>query len=178
MAKDKEIFDQIFKDLFPDIKDVADDQTLPDFTDNSEANDNNMLFVSKHEDAVNGIEYSNRDKIYTQLLKHYKDTFQSKSKWNKWYKLSFFVLSMLVFVGIIVASVGAICFVALKQETSMSDVSVVVGSTAGIVSSIIVLPRIIAEHLFPTNEDANMNDMVKNMQVNDSKIRTLNKKSK
>lgn len=40
----------------------------------------------------------------------------------------------------------------------------------------IVLPKIIAKHLFPTNEDEQMIELVKNMQVNDSNIRDALKK--
>ena len=47
------------------------------------------------------------------------------------------------------------------------------GSVAGMVSSLIIIPKIIAEHLFPVDEESNMLDMVKSMQENDSRIRKI-----
>ena len=38
---------------------------------------------------------------------------------------------------------------------------------------IIVLPKIIAEHLFPVDEEQNMLEMVKKMQENDANIRDV-----
>ena len=77
-----------------------------------------------------------------------------------------------MFGGIVVVSLIALITIARKETTSLSDVAVVLSSMAGIISAIIILPKIIAEHLFPTNEDEHMIEMVKNMQVNDSKIRS------
>ncbi len=47
----------------------------------------------------------------------------------------------------------------------------VFGCVASTVSALIILPKIIAEHLFPKNEDENMIGLVKEMQKNDSEIR-------
>lgn len=43
----------------------------------------------------------------------------------------------------------------------------------GIISALVILPKIIAQHLFPTDEERNMLKMVRNMQDNDSKIRNV-----
>lgn len=65
---------------------------------------------------------------------------------------------------------------ALKDDPGIYDAGAIIGSVAGIVSSLIVLPKIIAEHLFPTDEDRNMNEFLKSMQENDSAIRNYFKK--
>lgn len=90
----------------------------------------------------------------------------------------FFITSMIVFFGIILSSFICFFIVVNKANSSLTDISVVGGAIASVISSIIILPKIIAEHLFPTNEDENMIDMVKNMQVNDSRIRNSNLKHK
>ena len=64
-----------------------------------------------------------------------------------------------------------IVIVALKDTVALTDMGVIFGAVSGILSAIIVIPKIIAEHLFLKDEDGNMIDMVKNMQQNDTGIR-------
>lgn len=70
----------------------------------------------------------------------------------------------------------AIIIVAQKDDPGLYDLGTIIGSVAGIISSLVVLPKIIAEHLFPTDEDRNMNEILKSMQENDSAIRNYFKK--
>lgn len=142
------------------------------------SSDELMIDQTKKENSGFGTQYDKRDKIYTDLLDKYKSQFESKSNWNKIYKLIFYIVAMVAFIGIIAVSMYIIYIVAAKGDGSISDVAVVVGSTSGIISAIIVLPKIIAEHLFPTDEHSHMINMVQNMQVNDSRIRSSKKKYK
>lgn len=165
MAEIKELWRQLLEDI------NTSDAEKP--LDKAKSVSSDKLMIAQSNETDNSqAQYDKRDTIYTDLLDEYKKQFISKSKWNKWYKLAFFVLAMLVFVGLIFASMHVLFIVANKGDTNAADIAVVVGSTAGIISAIIVLPKIIAEHLFPTDDQSRMIDMVKNMQVNDSKIRT------
>ena len=83
---------------------------------------------------------------------------------------------MLAFVTINVAAVVSIFCVIIRGNISLGDIGVVVSALAGMISAFIVIPKIIAEHLFPADEDANMIAMVKSMQENDAKIRTYLKR--
>lgn len=116
-------------------------------------------------------EYVRRNQLYTELLAQYISEYRSKDAWKKGYKAVFFTVIMLSFAGIITVSIIALSLVAHKEEPTVTDLGTILGSVAGILSSILVLPRIIAEHLFPKDEDSNMISMVKNMQLNDSEIR-------
>ena len=154
-------------------------QILEDLSENSQkiaAKDEDLLEASKKEESECGPQYDRRDRLYADLLESYIKVYESKCAWNKWFKLAFFVMSILIFSGIVVVSLASLWITASKKAIGPSDVAVVVSGMAGIISAIIVLPRIIAEHLFPTNEDENMIGMVKNMQVNDSKIRSFYRK--
>lgn len=116
-------------------------------------------------------EYDRRNHLYSDLLAGYHREYQSKSRWKKWYKLLFFVITILCFLGIIIASLYAILLVAKKGTVNVYDLGTVLGSATGLISALIILPKIIAEHLFPLNEESYMIEMVKNMQLNDSNIR-------
>lgn len=132
----------------------------------------------EEERSKNGKDYDQRNHLYSELLEKYILSYESKAKCNRIYKMIFFIVSLVVFFGIIFSSFICLFIVVNKSNSSLADISVVGGAIASVISSIIILPKIIAEHLFPTNEDENMIDMVKNMQVNDSRIRNSNLKHK
>lgn len=72
----------------------------------------------------------------------------------------------LVIVGVLLTSVGAIMF-----SNGLVSVLSILGGLGTTISAIMVIPKIIAKHLFPYDEDANMISMVEKMQVNDNFIR-------
>lgn len=118
-----------------------------------------------------GEQYDKRDYLYSSLLGVYIDSYKDKAEKNKFYKNIFFWITMVSFCVIVLGSLAALIWVALKKGGGISDIAVVAGSAGSIISAIIVLPKIIAKHLFPMDEDKNMLDMVQKMQANDSGIR-------
>ena len=120
----------------------------------------------------NDPEYDARNQAYTELLKVYIDDYVKKSKSKKNYKFWFFVVSLAAFGFIVLTAIVSIWIVTIRGNISLGDVGVVVSALTGMISAFIVIPKIIAEHLFPADEDANMIAMVKSMQENDAKIRT------
>ena len=80
---------------------------------------------------------------------------------------------MLLFCGIVICSLISITVLSILGEGSWENVGIAIANIAGIISTLVVLPKIIAEHLFPANEESNMLEMVKNMQDNDSQIRNI-----
>lgn len=139
--------------------------------------DNILLETAEKEEYISDPQYQIRNELYSNLLSEYINSYSSKAIWKKWYKFSFFIITMLCFLGIITASCIALVFVARKGVFAFTDFGVILGSVAGIVSSLLIIPKIIAEHLFPQNEDTNMIELVKNMQLNDSRIRKDSKSS-
>lgn len=121
-------------------------------------------------------EYDARNQAYTELLKVYIDDYVKKSKSKKNYKRGFFIVALAAFGFIVLTAIVSIWIVTIRGNISPGDVGVVVSALAGMISAFIVIPKIIAEHLFPADEDANMIAMVKSMQENDAKIRTYLKR--
>lgn len=91
------------------------------------------------------------------------------------YRSKFFWVTIISFISIIALSIFSMIYVCVNGSTSVSSVSIVVGSVGSMISAIIVLPKIIAEHLFPRNDESAMIELVKNMQLNDASIRKNNK---
>lgn len=123
-------------------------------------------------------EYNNRNELYTQLLNTYIKNYIDKEKVKSTYKLIFFIVTIALFVGIIVCGLISIIAMSVCGDGSLANVGIAIANIAGIVSTLMVLPRIIAEHLFPANEESNMLEMVKNMQDNDANIRNTLYKDK
>lgn len=119
----------------------------------------------------NDPEYDARNQAYTRLLGVYIDDYVKKSKSKKSYKRGFFIVALSAFALIVLTAIVSIWIVTIRGNISLGDVGVVISALAGMISAFIVIPKIIAEHLFPADEDANMIAMVKSMQENDAKIR-------
>lgn len=141
-------------------------------------NDKPLVELAEDESGFYWDQYKRRDVLYSNMLEHYLDVHTSKARWNTWFKLVFFTVIMLVFLVLICAPMAAIVIIALKEDVNWEHVALVVSGLAGIITSIMVLPKIIAEHLFPTNEDQNMIGIVENMQKNDSRIRSSFRRKK
>lgn len=161
-------------DQFDNVLSLIKEDTSSVNEQSADLKDCTLVKKVEEERSRNGKEYDQRNHLYSELLEKYISSYENKAKCNKIYKLVFFIISLVVFLGIIAASFISFFIVVNKLNPSLTDFSVVFGAASSVISSIIILPKIIAEHLFPTNEDENMIDMVKNMQVNDSKIRTSN----
>lgn len=116
-------------------------------------------------------EYNKRNNLYTELLENYIQIYKKKEKNKSIYKFLFFFTTMLLFSGIIIVCGYNMYNISVHGDPGGASVGIALSNVIGIVSTLIVLPKIIAEHLFPTNEENNMIGMVKNMQENDANIR-------
>lgn len=115
--------------------------------------------------------YAVRNDMYSALLEMYVHKYDKKEKGKRIYKLVFFVVIMLIFVAVIgLCSFVAVYTIIKNEGITVADAGALIGSVAGIISTIIIIPKIIAEYLFPLNEESNMIDLVKSMQLNDANI--------
>lgn len=74
---------------------------------------------------------------------------------KKW----FFGLVMSLLTVITVGSITTFILIAIN-EVSIESIALIVGAFGSLITSIIVLPQIIAKHLFPENEDQQTNDLI------------------
>lgn len=90
-------------------------------------------------------------KHYDQITLLYIDNTQKRLKSNYNLKIAFFILVMSFLLSVIVMC-GVAIFL-LIRETSWETITGAIVSILGIISSIIILPKIICDYLFPKNED-------------------------
>lgn len=138
-----------------------------------ETNDENLNLATVSQYREQDEEYNSRNRLYTELLGKYIAIYEKKERAKTVYKGIFFAVTILLFFGIEACCLIGIVYLSIRGNSNWENVGLIIGNAAGIVSTLIILPKIIAEHLFPTNEENNMIDMVKNMQDNDASIRQV-----
>ncbi len=115
-------------------------------------------------------EYNKRQGLYSQLLDCYKNNVVKKLDKNLFFKQFFFWMITVSFITIVAVSLGLLISAVFFIKDSVTAIITVVGALSSILSTMIVLPRIIAEHLFPQNEDSAIIELVKQMQANDKEL--------
>lgn len=149
--------------------DIQESEESTDTDNTTTADDINMLQTVKTQSGDRG--YILRDILYTDLLEIYIDIYSKNSSHKKWYKLFFFIVVIGAFIAIITTSIVAMFMIMNMDKSTAQIVATAIASLGSMLSALIVLPKIIAKHLFPKDEESHILEMVKNMQLNDSNIR-------
>lgn len=135
---------------------------------NDKADDSELAQQSNEELTA----YEMRNHLYTLLLRDYISNNAAKTKSNSIYKTMFFMVVLFAFGALTIAPAIVICEMAMMEKIETVNAVLALGSCVSGISAIVVLPKIIAEYLFPSREDENMIELVKQMQENDSDIRS------
>ena len=90
-----------------------------------------------------------RNEYYSLLVKKIIDNNDA----TQIIKYIFFAVVCLVFLAVSIIGIVAILIISRKATISYADIGVAVSGFGGVLSSIIVLPKIIAKHLFPENSE-------------------------
>ena len=150
------------------------EESLSDSSDSIKLSDDNLVNQSNIDDEI--FQYKQRDKLYTKLLQEYLNSYKSKMQCKQKMKTIFFYIT----IGAFILIIGLFLFVLGKASweglSSNADIVTVLGSVAGVLSALIAIPKIIAVHLFPTDEETSHVLMIRNMQKNDSRIRDVKSK--
>lgn len=104
---------------------------------------------AQHDPNCIYLESERRDIFYSALV---KDIVQNNRTSQK-YKLVFFVMICAAFIAICIVGSIVILRVSNAHDISYADMGVAITGFAGVISAIVVLPKIIAKHLFPENSE-------------------------
>lgn len=117
-------------------------------------------------------------KNLSALLNEYTSNYRKRNSTNRWFRLVFFCVSISILIGLTIIAPGSILFLLYKEKISnFAAISGFFTSMISMLASIIVLPKIIAEYLFSTNEDVTNAEIVKEIIKSDLEIRNkLNSK--
>lgn len=119
-----------------------------------------------------------RDECYTILLKEFSDNYKKAHKTKRNFKCFFFYLVCASFVGVLVAGFHVIICISMKDGIDFADAAVAIAGLGSIISAIVVLPKIIAKHLFPKEGDEKDILLVSEMLKFDSDPEEIKKRNK
>ena len=108
-------------------------------------------------------EEDKRNGYYTQILKQFTENHKKTHCARIAFKWIFFCIVCLSFIAVVTAGVFAIITISKKDKIDSFDVGVAVTGLGSVLSAIIVLPKIIAKHLFPEDGDVKEFSFVKDM---------------
>lgn len=117
---------------------------------------NDEILNNKEDDN----DFKNRNKQYTELIKNYSQTFKERQDVKKDLKYKFFYIVMISYVMVLISSIGILIAVLCVASNS---IPLIIGSAGTLITSIIGIPTIIANNLFPKDEDSNIVEMTKEM---------------
>lgn len=79
-------------------------------------------------------------------------------------KYIFFGAACAVFLDVCIIGILAVFIIAKKDNITVADIGVALTGFGSVLSSIIVLPQIIAKHLFPENSEEVRDNFIKGVQ--------------
>lgn len=161
-------------------------QDFPNITDNNDnINDlqNNNSFLENYQNLDYTYKESQnnqiikREKLFNTFLESYTKEYKYKSEQKRKLKYIFFIV-ILVILGIIVISSIILLIVLLNLKLNLSNIIITLVSTsAEIITSLLILPKIIAEYLFDKEEEQHLNEIISKMQdynLNSKNIKSNN----
>jgi len=138
-------------DIANEIKEAIDAIT------NKHRNDNKAS-AEKIEYGLNYLAKSDLEEIkarnhsFTDFVSDFVTTSKTRANQQLRFRNIFFYITMLIFVALVVICVCTVKTIVSKPTTGVGDVAAIIGSFSAVMSALIVLPKTIAEHLFPSVE--------------------------
>ena len=128
-----------------------------------------------NEKVANAENRTNRDATTTDLYDSYLKHFKSSSKFKNIHKYCLFWVCIVIMLLLTSAIVAAI--VLLIEHTAEMDIllGVLIPACVTYIGSLLGILKIIAKHLFQTNEEQNINDLVKVIIDSDLKGKKLDR---
>lgn len=109
-----------------------------------------------------------RDCKITELLSTYVETYDYKSKSNKWYKGILFFICIAILVAFCISFIVFVCNVDFNREaSSVADVIQLISVCITFLGLIVGLLQTITKYVFPENEEEYITRIVELIQNND-----------
>lgn len=133
------------------------------------------------------VEILKHSKNYSKLLDIYVDSANQNITMKKWFKIIFFIVTMCSLISVVVLFFLTILYAfysfnkfddlnGVTTQAILSVVTIVVPAISSLIVAFIKIPEIIAQYLFNTKEDENMNLIIKNIQDYDTAMFAMEQK--
>lgn len=114
-----------------------------------------------------------RTKTYTKYLKNYVLDYEKKTNTQRKMKGWFFALVMMLLFVIISASFISLIIIASKKTVALADITTLITAMVSSISSFLVLPKVIADNLFPSKEEDKTSEIFSKMFEHDINLRGM-----
>ena len=115
--------------------------------------------------------------IHNMILKSMHFSYKRNQKQKSYLKSKFFSVVMSFYALIILTSILAIFLIPAYCSNSYIAISAILGAIVSLVTTVLKIPKIIAEYLFPKDEDNIMLDMSKHVLLHDEILKKNEKPS-
>ena len=126
----------------------------------------NNDFMIKDLDMLN-----KRSVAYQSFLEYSVADFHEKNIHQQELKKTFLVWTMVLLSVVVAATLTGVLIIVFKKTISFSDLAAAISAIVGLITAFILLPRLIAQNLFPANEDDDTKTLFVQMFQSDMKIR-------
>lgn len=113
--------------------------------------------------------YDKRNEIYTKTLNKFSQIEVDKARLKYTQKKIFFLLACIIIVCVILLTLLTIVY-SFKFLDGSDSLVAIISALVSLTSTILVIPTIIANNLFPKEEERIFIEMLQNMQTNDKDI--------
>lgn len=149
-------------DFLNELNSISDSLTFFQPVDND--NDINKAYV----DTYATRQQKSRDRKITELLSTYVETYDYKSKSNKWYKGILFSICIGILVAFCISFIVFVCNVDFNGEaSSVAEVIQLISVCITFLGLIVGLLQTITKYVFPENEEEYITRIVELIQNND-----------
>lgn len=110
-----------------------------------------------------------RNQLYNDFIKDHKQYYEDKSELNLKLRKRFFDCSFALLFMLLICLIGSLVLVCVLVKEPATIIVGLITAIGGVVSSVLVLPKIIGKYLFPTDEDKGIRDLVYHFKDSDDK---------
>lgn len=112
-----------------------------------------------------------RNEIYNLYLKNYVSNFNLRTYYQRRMKNWFFGITMFLLAVIVILCSVALIIIVKKEPLEMTDAAAAITAVIGMISTFLVLPKVIGDNLFPSKEEDQTHEIFSKMVENDMSLR-------
>lgn len=112
-----------------------------------------------------------RNEIYNRYLKNYVSNFSLRTYHQRKMKKWFFIITMLLLTVIVIASSVSLILIVNRESLEAADAATAITAVIGMISTFLVLPKVIGDNLFPSKEEDQTHEIFSKMVENDMNLR-------
>lgn len=142
-----------------DIENLLEDEAISE-----EENENKYTDDKKDISELFQSPYIHMDAEFQKYLENFNETVK-KNEEQKFKLKKYFFYCVMIILFLVIIFPYILVFVFHEKVTDVTVITMGISSTAEVVSSIIVLPKIIAKYLFNKKEEDNKRQIISNMQT-------------